>query len=115
MDLPSRPRGERHLMQNVVFEGLMSSGAALAVVKATSAAVSQDNPWNGGTLKWIGILLLLLLGCGLASYYCHVYLEDDGTDEAPAANPVGRLLPGHSTTFCPVRQERYTASTSSNA
>jgi len=34
--------------------------AALAVVKATDAAVSQENVWNGRTLKWVGILLALL-------------------------------------------------------
>jgi hypothetical protein len=59
-------------------------GAAFAVVKATMAAVSRDTAWNAGTLKWFGIALALLLGCGLASYYYHVYGEtdeDQGDDE----------------------------------
>jgi len=38
----------------------LGAGAALAVVKATGAAVSQENAWNGRTLKWFGILLVLL-------------------------------------------------------
>ena len=34
-----------------------------------------------GTLRWSGILLALLLGCGLATYYVHVYGETDEGDE----------------------------------
>jgi hypothetical protein len=59
----------------------LGAGAAFAVVKATTAAVAGSHSWNAGTLKWFGILLLLLTGCGLASYYCHMYLETDETDE----------------------------------
>ena len=67
----------------------LGAGAALSVVKATAAAVSQERTWNGGTLKWFGILLVLLLGCGLASYYCHLYLEDDGDDQSGDNTAVG--------------------------
>jgi hypothetical protein len=72
-------------------------GASFAVVKATMAAVSRDSAWNAGTLKWFGIALALLLGCGLASYYYHVYGEtddDQGDDETvgeifvPPAPPI---------------------------
>lgn len=56
-------------------------GAAFASVKATAAAVDGGNTWNGGTLKWFGILLALLLGCGLATYYVHVYGETDEQDD----------------------------------
>jgi hypothetical protein len=42
---------------------------------------TQENAWNGRTLKWLGILLVLLVGCGLASCYCHLYLEDNGDDQ----------------------------------
>jgi hypothetical protein len=56
-------------------------GAAFASVKATASAVGGAHAWNGGTLRWFGILLALLLGCGLASYYVHVYGETDGEDE----------------------------------
>ncbi len=59
----------------------LGGGAAFAVVKATVAAVEKPHAWNGGTLKWFGILLALLLGCGLASYYFHVYGEDDQDDQ----------------------------------
>src|SRR5271169_5211351 len=58
----------------------LGAGAAFAVVKATAAAVAGSHAWNAGTLKWFGILLLLLAGCGLASYYCHMYLETDEQD-----------------------------------
>src|ERR1039458_6672035 len=59
----------------------LGGGAAFAAVKATAAAVAGAHSWNAGTLKWIGILLLLLTGCGLASYYCHMYLETDEEDQ----------------------------------
>ncbi len=78
----SQVGGQSHLdlMPWYVKLGL-GAGAALAVVKATDAAVSAEHAWNGRTLKWFGILLVLLVGCGLASYYSHLYLEDDGDDQ----------------------------------
>lgn len=66
-------------------------GAAVAAVKATDAAVSHEHPWNGHTLKWFGITLVLLLGCGLASYYSHLYLEDNGDDQGDDNTAVGAL------------------------
>src|ERR1039457_7340586 len=70
-------------------------GAAFAVVKATAAAVAGSHSWNAGTLKWFGILLLLLTGCGLASYYCHMYLETDEQDQ-PDNNAVSEAhRPSH--------------------
>jgi hypothetical protein len=59
----------------------LGAGAAYAVVKATAAAVSREPAWNGGTLKWFGILLALLIGCGLVTYYVHVYDESDEQDQ----------------------------------
>lgn len=55
----------------------LGSGAAYAIVKATVSAVSREPAWNGGTLKWCGILIALLIGCGLITYYVHVYEESD--------------------------------------
>jgi hypothetical protein len=59
----------------------LGAGAAFAVVKATAASVKGPSTWNGATLKWFGIMLALLLGCGLASYYMHVYEENDEEDQ----------------------------------
>jgi hypothetical protein len=60
----------------------LGAGAAFATVKATAAAVAQkDRPWSGPTLKWVGIVLALLVGCGMASYYYHLYGETDESDE----------------------------------
>jgi len=91
----SQVGGQSHLdlMPWYVKLGL-GAGAALAAVKATVAAVSQENAWNGRTLKWFGILLVLLLGCGLASYYCHLYLEDNGEDQSGDNTAVGWVVPG---------------------
>jgi hypothetical protein len=62
----------------------LGGGAAFAAVKATMAAVSRESAWNGGTLRWLGIMVALLAGCGLASYYYHVYGETDEEDEQGA-------------------------------
>src|SRR5215475_4551904 len=59
----------------------LGAGAAFAIVKATAASVSHANAWNGSTLKWFGITLALLVGCGLASYYFHIYGESDEEDQ----------------------------------
>ena len=91
--------GQSHLdLMPWYFKLGLGAGAALAAVKATDSAVSQDHAWNGQTLKWFGITLVLLLGCGLASYYCHLYLEDNGDDQPGDNSAVGRLLPGRTGT-----------------
>ena len=52
----SQVGGQSHLdlMPWYVKLGL-GAGAAVAVVKATAAAVSKERAWNGRTLKWLGI------------------------------------------------------------
>ena len=60
---------------------LLGGGAAFCVVKATAGAVAGERAWNGKTLRWFGILLALLVGCGLASYYVHLYDESDEDDQ----------------------------------
>jgi hypothetical protein len=59
---------------------VLGSSAAFAFVRATYFAVARQSAWNGGTLKWGGLFLALLLGCGLATYFAHLYLEED-TDQ----------------------------------
>lgn len=87
--------GQSHLdLMPWYFKLGLGVGAALAAVKATDSAVSHDHAWNGQTLKWFGIMLVLLLGCGMASYYCHLYLEDNGDDQSGDNSAVGRLLHG---------------------
>jgi hypothetical protein len=59
----------------------LGGGAAFAAVKATAASVGGQPAWNVRTLRWLGILLVLLVGCGLSSYYVHLYGEQDENDE----------------------------------
>jgi len=77
-------------------------GAAFASVKSTAAAVAHERPWNASSLKWLGIMLALLVGCGLASYYYHLYGETDEQDQedtqtsaliVPRGGHVHRVLP----------------------
>ncbi len=77
----SQVGGQSHLdLMPWYLKLVLGVGAAFAVVKASVAAVSNKNAWNGATLRWCGILLILLVGCGMASYYVHVYGEDDDQD-----------------------------------
>lgn len=77
----SQVGGQSHLdLMPWYLKLCLGGGAAYAAVRATMAAVSRDAAWNGGTLKWCGILLALLIGCGLATFYVHNNLEDDETD-----------------------------------
>src|SRR5450432_4810967 len=59
----------------------LGTGCAFAAVKATAAAVGRERAWNGQSLKWFGLMLALLLGCGLASYYAHMNEETDQGDQ----------------------------------
>jgi hypothetical protein len=79
--------GQSHLdLMPWYLKLVLGTGAAFAVVKATAAAVAHEHPWNGRTLKWLGIMAALLVACGLASYYCHMYLEsDEGDDQQDSA------------------------------
>jgi hypothetical protein len=81
-ELWSQAGGQSHLdLMPWYLKLALGSGAALATVKATAAAVSHERAWNGQTLRWLGILLALLVGCGLASYYYHLYEEQQDQDE----------------------------------
>src|SRR5580765_4148271 len=73
----------------------LGGGAALAAVNATKAAVDGPRGWNSGSLKWFGIALALLIGCGLASYYFHVYGEsDEEQQDESITSHAGVVLPG---------------------
>ena len=78
----SQVGGQSHLdLMAWEWKLLLGGGAAFSVVKATAAAVAGERAWNGKTLRWLGILLVLLVGCGLASYYVHLYVEPEEDDQ----------------------------------
>src|SRR5262249_32718174 len=60
---------------------VLGCAAAFAFSRATYFASKHEEAWNGATLKWGGIFLALLLGCGMAAYFAHLYLEEE-TDDA---------------------------------
>ena len=63
----------------------LGAGAAFAATKAAEAAVSGARAWNARSVKWLLIAIALLIGCGLASWYAHVYYEDDDQDNQGGA------------------------------
>jgi hypothetical protein len=78
----SQVGGQSHLdLMPWYLKLVLGGGAAFSIVKAAAAAVSGERAWNRQTLRWAGILLAFLIGCGLASYYAHLYLEEEEQDE----------------------------------
>ena len=73
----------------------LGAGAAYAIVKATAAAVARESAWNGGTLRWCGILVALLIACGMMSYYAHLYWEpDDQQQDTQDEGQIGQMWGG---------------------
>jgi hypothetical protein len=66
----------------------LGAGAAFACVKATAAAVSSKQAWNGRTLRWCALLLTLLAGCGLSCWYAHLYFESGEDGDQQMEEPV---------------------------
>jgi len=88
-ELWSQVGGQGHLdLVPWYLKLVLGGGAAFATVKATATAVAHDRIWNGRTLRWAGILLALLIGCGLASYYEHLYGEGDEEQEQAVSSVV---------------------------
>ena len=78
----SQVGGQSHLdLMPWYLKLVLGGGAAFAAVKATAGAVAHERVWNSQTLRWAGVLLALLIGCGLASYYYHIYEEQQDEDE----------------------------------
>ena len=59
----------------------LGSGVAFTIVKAAAAAHEGTRAWNLRTVKWLALTLVLLAGCGLASYYEHLFGESDDDDQ----------------------------------
>jgi hypothetical protein len=83
--------GQSHL--ELVPWYLKLAGSAFAAVKATAAAVGRERPWNGQSLKWLGVTIALLIGCGLASYYAHLNEETDQEDQPEAGSVTSAVRP----------------------
>ena len=81
-------------------------GTAFAAMRSTAAAVSRERAWNSQSLKWFGLMLALLLACGLASYYYHLYYEESDEPEQNTAVssvqvlPERELIPGETLSAC---------------
>jgi hypothetical protein len=81
-ELWSQVGGQSHLdLMPWYIKLVLGAGSAFAVVKAAAAAMAGEQPWNRATLRWAIILLALLTCCGLASYYVHLYGEQDEDEE----------------------------------
>src|SRR5690242_20993227 len=86
--------GQSHLdLMPWYLKLVLGTGAAFATVKATAGAVSHDRVFNGQTLRWLGLLLVFLAGCGLSTYYVHIYGEqDDEEDDSVTSSLTNRSV-----------------------
>jgi hypothetical protein len=70
----------------------LALATAFTVVRAAASAVSGDRPWNGQTLKWLGLTVVLSVASGLATYYAHTYLEEDEGSDSETDSAISRLV-----------------------
>ena len=50
---------------------------SLAVVRATSAAVEHENPWNGTVMGWLATALIIAIVIGSLTYYYHLHEQEE--------------------------------------
>jgi hypothetical protein len=85
--------GQNHLDMIPWYTKLaLGGGTAFAAVKATAAAVERDRAWNSRTVRWTGILLALLLACGLVTYYYHLFEYEDDEEEEPNVSSAATVV-----------------------
>ena len=78
--------GQAHLdLMAWYFKLALGVGMAYATVRATRAAMEGERGWNGGSLRWTGILVALAIAAGAITYYYHLYEPDDDQQDEPAA------------------------------
>jgi hypothetical protein len=78
----SQVGGQGHLdMMAWYWKLLLGTGVAAATVKATVAAVENEQTWNPRTLRWLAVIITLAIGCGVVTYYYHLYEPDEEEEE----------------------------------
>jgi hypothetical protein len=77
------------------FKLVLTAGAAFAIVKATAAAVSRESAWNLGTVRWLGVLVVILIACGMVTLWVHRNLEDDPSGQEDTSTASFLISPVH--------------------
>jgi hypothetical protein len=70
----------------------LGMATAFTIVRSAAAAVAGEKPWNGQTLKWLGLTVALGVACGMATYYAHTYLEETDEPGSEAEPAISRLV-----------------------
>jgi hypothetical protein len=71
----------------------LAMGLSFSCVKATAAAVEREQLWNSQTLKWIALVLLMAVLCGLVTYYYHLYEPEEEESEESVTTLWDRQAP----------------------
>ena len=79
------------------WKAALGAGLAFSCVKATAAAVGGSSAWNAGSLKWLGITLVFVAACGMATYYVHMYGEEDEDQPDEQTSGVAKIIGPQST------------------
>jgi len=89
--------GQNHLdLMPWYWKLALGGGAAYAATRATAAAVSERQAWNRSARRWCVALVLLLVACGLVTYYAHTYLESDEDQQDGTSEPGVAFAAPHS-------------------
>jgi hypothetical protein len=92
-ELWSQVGGQTHLdLMPWYIKLVLGVSAAFCVVKAAESAMTGEKAWNRRTLRWTGILVVLLVCCGLASYWVHLYGEEDDDQDDQTQQSVSRIF-----------------------
>lgn len=62
-------------------------GVAIAFVAYSAALLAGDSIWNARSAKWLAIMIVLLLGMGVVTYYYVLQIEnsDSGQEQENSA------------------------------
>jgi len=84
--------GQEHLDLMPWYDKLVLTVAlALATVLGTAAAVAGERAWNGRTIAFLLIAILIACAMGAVTYYYHLH-EDDDDEQDSDSGGVARLV-----------------------
>jgi hypothetical protein len=77
--------GQGHLDQmDWRWKLVLGIGTAVAIVKATGAAVTGERTWNARSLRWLSVIIAFSAAAVFITYYYHLYEPIEEEEESVA-------------------------------